>query len=233
MRADSGIQHHAHRRQAAAPAVAARRAQQLLYLLRRQNADALLLHHRHIHLLHRVFAAPATLHSRAEHRAEHAPCLRPLARGAEGLLYVRSTLLRAYAAHPPLRQPLATFHEAPCHIAVVAQRPRTAFFPRRQRLRHRLFKAHRLLLPLQLLRTQCYALQRTLHLVSTRLQRSPRHQCRLHDVNARPSQYLQRCYLFRCVRIHKPVVKQKNWQFSSKTERARTFCDAGMRNYAG
>ena len=196
MRAYARIQHHAHRRQAAAPAVAARRAQQLFYLLRRQDTDALLLHHRHIHLLHRVLTAPATLHRRAEHRTEDAPCLRPLARRGEGLLDVRRTLLRPYTAHTPLRQPLAALHESPCHIAVVAQRPRSAFFPRRQRLRYRLFKAHRLFLPLQLLRTQCYALQRSLHLVSTRLQRRSCHQCRLHDVNARPAQYLQRCYLF-------------------------------------
>ena len=168
VRANPRIQHQPHRRQTNAAAVFLRRVHQLLRLLRCQNLDAFLLHARSIHPRHRVLAAPAALHRRGEHPAERQPRLLSLPGCLKSRLNIRRTLRRSDAPHPPFRQPGAALHEAPHHIAEIAERPRPPVLPRLQSRRHRFFERYRLFLQSERLFPLLQAPQCSLHSSSAR-----------------------------------------------------------------
>ncbi len=95
-----------------------------------QDADALFFNAFRLHLAHRVFRAPASFARRGEHPAEDESRFVPLPRRVESLLDVFLAFLGGDAAHAPIRQTLAPFHEAPRDAAEVAQRPCPPILPR-------------------------------------------------------------------------------------------------------
>ncbi len=157
-----------------------------------QDVDALFFDPFRLDLPHRILCAPASLARRGEYPAEDESCLVPLPRRVESLIDVFLAFLGGNAAYAPIRQILATPHEAPCSAAKVAQRSRTPVFPRSQRFLHRSGKGDRLFAPSQFFLSRRNACHGAFHTSSPRFQRPLRHQRRFQHIHPRLPQHLYR-----------------------------------------